>query len=175
MKKIIFTTILLFTTIIITKAQNTELTTLRIGAFKYQMPIAEVKSLSEKPLKNGKLDYGENIKIAIYKGQEIKLSGLESYVDSVESELKIYSLSTKSALFKTKSGLGVGSTKEQLLDAYKNYPNFSVGQRWDSKTNKRSATETFFDLEDVDAGTHLQFIMENNVVVEVEVYMEEGC
>lgn len=151
-------------------AQNGELTTLRIGGFKYQMSLKEVKEISEKPLYDMKDEYS---KIAIYKGQKILLEGISMYEGATENDLKVYSLSTKSPLFKTKSGLGVGSTKEQLFQAYKSYPNFSVGQQWDMKTEKLSTSESYFSLEDITAGTILQFIIKDNIVTEVKIYLNE--
>ena len=71
--------------------------------------------------------------------------------------------------------MGVGSTKEELLDAYKNYPNFSVNQMWDEKTEKLSSKMSNFVLTDNDAGTNLSFTLINNVVTEVNVYINEDC
>lgn len=174
MKKFTITTILFFMAMMTISAQNGELTTLRIGGFKYQMSLKEVKEISEKPLYNVKNEYDADSKMATYKGQKILLEGINMYEGAIESDLKVYSLSTKSPLFKTKSGLGVGSTKEQLFQTYKDYPNFSVGQRWDMKTEKISTSETYFSLEDTTTGTTLQFILKDNIVTEVMVYMEEN-
>ncbi len=83
--------------------------------------------------------------------------------------------STKSAKFRTKSGIGVGSTKDELIVAYKNYPNFSVHQGWDDNGENRSKTISYFNLSDSDAATQLSFKLENNIVTEVSVYINEGC
>ena len=71
--------------------------------------------------------------------------------------------------------MGVGSTKDQLIDAYRNYPNFSVSQMWDEKTEKQSSAMSSFVLTDNDAGTYLSFTLTNNIVTEVSIYMNEGC
>lgn len=92
------------------------------------MTTAEVNKISEKPLKKGLTDYGAECKIATYQDAEIYIDGINMYEGAVENELKVYGLSTTSSKFKTKSGMGVGSTKAQLLSTYKDYPNFSVGQ-----------------------------------------------
>lgn len=173
MKNRILLCFCLLLTIAKVNAQNAELTTLRIGAFKYGMTLKEVKAITEKPLRKGKGQYGTDCDVAIYKGQEIQLDGITLYEGGNENDQKVVGLATKSTLFKTKSGLGVGSTKEQLFKAYKDYPNFSVGQRWDDKAHKLSTTETFFSLEDIAAGTNLMFIMVNNIVTEVSIYIDE--
>ena len=156
-------------------AQDATLSTLRIGEFKHGMTLSEVQALTEKPLRNGKDEYGNDIKVATYQGERITLSGLPLVESGATDESKVYGLSTKSSKFRTKNGLGVGSTKDELFDAYKNYPSFSVGRVWDNKTQKTSTTDTYFELEDGDSGTRLQFEMRNNVVIEVSVYMDEGC
>ena len=174
MKKKIITFLLSLITITAINAQSAELSTLRIGAFKYQMTLREANSLSEKPLKTIKSDYGER-KVATYKGDDIILEFNNYDENTVPGDIKLYSLSTKSSKFRTKSGLGVGSTKEELFTAYKNYPSFSVGRGWEKETGKPSATESYFTLDDFEAGTKLHFILKNNIVVEIEIYLDEGC
>ena len=174
MKKILFA-FMCFIVIPIIKAQNLELSTLRIGGLKYQMTIAEVNKITEKPIKKVVNEFGSECKIATYQGAEIYLEGINMYESAVENELKVYGLSTKSPKFRTKSGMGVGSTKTELISTYKDYPNFSVGQSWDSKTEKLSTTDCYFALDGLTAGTKLNFIMKNNIVVKVEIYVDEGC
>lgn len=174
MKKFTITTILFFMAMATINAQNAELSTLRIGAFTYQMTLEEAVNITEKPLVSTTEDYGQ-YKTATYKGDKIKLQFSGYDENTIPSDIKLYQISTKSPKFKTKRGLGVGSTKAQLFEAYKDYPNFSVGQRWNVKTEKLSITESYFMLEDITVGTKLNFIMNNNVVVELEIYMDEGC
>ena len=71
--------------------------------------------------------------------------------------------------------MGVGNTKNELIEAYKNYPNFSVNQGWEDDGEKLSKTISYFNLSDNDASTELSFKLENNVVVEVSIYINEGC
>jgi hypothetical protein len=110
-----------------------------------------------------------------YAGEVVEITINKDYENQDKEAYNIYTLSTKSKKFRTKSGMGVGSTKEQLLDAYKNYPNFSVNQMWDEKTEKFSTTKSNFILTDNDAGTMLSFTLINNTVVEVSVFYNEGC
>ncbi len=173
MKKSILTVLFLIS-IIRVNAQSAELSTLRIGLFKYQMTLREANGLSEKPLKIVKTDYGEK-KIATYKGEEIMLEFNNYDETTVPEDIKLYSLSTKSSKFKTKSGLRVGSTKEELFIAYKDYPNFSVSCDRDGETGKPSKTKSYFTLDDLESGTRLHFILRNNIVIEVQIYLDEGC
>ena len=108
--------------------------------------------------------------IVIFQGEIIDVKLQNTYISEKENNVSaIYTLSTKSAKFKTKKGLGVGNTKDELIEAYKNYPNFSVNQGWDDKTI------SYFNLSDNDASTELSFKLDNNVVVEVSIYINEGC
>ena len=178
MKKLLF---LFFLTSGITTAfaqENFDVSTLRIGPFTINMKAKEVEKVYKSKLvaftgqdeyyKTNKVNYaGETIEIIISKTSDDK--------GQYDGGYQIYSLMTKSKKFRTKSGMGVGSTKDQLFEAYKNYPNFSVNQMWDEKTEKFSTIRSNFILTDNDAGTLLSFTLINNVVTEISVYLNEGC
>ncbi|MEF9477634.1 hypothetical protein OWR28_07835 [Chryseobacterium sp. 1B4] len=83
-------------------------------------------------------------------------------------------MTTTSKKFKTKSGIGVGSTRDDLINAYRNYPNFSVRPDWD-KNDKPVKDSGYFNIEDSQAGTLLSFKFVNNIVTEISVYLNEGC
>lgn len=174
MKKTIFTLLLSIISFTAIHAQNAELSTMRIGAFKYLMTLREATKLSEKPLKSKNSDYLE-IKVATYKGEEIILEFNKYDESTAPDEIQLYSFSTKSPKFRTKRGMGVGSTKDELFSTFRDYPSFSVGRGWEKGTGKPSKSESYFTLDDFEAGTKLHFRLINNVVVEVEVYMDEGC
>jgi hypothetical protein len=71
--------------------------------------------------------------------------------------------------------MGVGNTKNELIEAYKNYPNFSVNQGWEDNSEKTSKTISYFNLSDLDATTELSFKLENNIVTQVSIFINEGC
>ena len=99
---------------------------------------------------------------------------MDQWVDDKKPMQKqVYGIKTKSPKFKTKSGMGVGNTRDQLIDTYRNYANFEVHQYKDE--NGKTDKQSFFTLSDYDAGTYLTFVMENNIVVEISVGMNEGC
>ena len=70
--------------------------------------------------------------------------------------------------------MGVGNTRSELIDTYKDFPDFAVSQGW-TDDGKVSKTDSYFTLTDNDAGTILSFEMKNNVVTSVTVYYNEGC
>ena len=167
MKKITLLFTLLFFGVI-SAQENFELTTLRIGPYKIFMKADEAEKISGRRLQQ--YDDWDKSNIVIFQGEIIDVKLQNTYISEKENNVSaIYTLSTKSAKFKTKKGLGVGNTKDELIEAYKNYPNFSVNQGWDDKTI------SYFNLSDNDASTELSFKLENNVVIEVSIYINEGC
>lgn len=178
MKKLLFLSILLFGMIHSFAQDNFDISTLRIGPFTVFMKdkAAEKFTNSKLVVYNGPNEYNKKNKVN-YNGEIIGISIMETWDDAGEKQqgYQIYSLSTTSKKFRTKSGMGVGSTKDELLETYKNYPNFSVSQIWDEKTEKLSSSMSSFVLTDNDSGTNLSFTLINNVVTEVSVYMNEGC
>lgn len=178
MKKLILFSLFLFGINFIDAQENFDISTLRIGDFTINMKDKAVEKISKSKLVafNDPNDYFKTNKVK-YAGEIIEIMISQSYNDQGQNDgsYQIYSLLTKSKKFRTKSGMGVGSTKDELLEAYKNYPNFSVNQSWDEKTEKMSKTKSVLSLQDYDAGTFLSFIMENNVVTEVSVSVNEGC
>lgn len=155
---------------------NMELSTLRIGPFKVLMDKAEAEALAHKPLLTAteKNEYkGETV--VKYNNELLKVTINQQYAgENLPDKEVITSMSTTSAKFRTKSGMGVGSTRYELLNTYKDYSNFEVYGGWDENSEKRSKTISYMVLRDEDAMTSLSFKMVNNVVVEISVYQDEG-
>ena len=167
MKKLIFLfTMFLFS--MFPTQENFEVNTLGIGPYKVFMKAIEAEKISNKNLtvfeefdkKNSVILLGEIIEIQV---QNI-------YLDENETNAKcIISISTQSKKFKTKEGLGVGDTKEKLIETYKKFSNFSYNQAWDFNTNKYSTTISEFNIIDLENGTSLSFKIQNNIVIEIKV------
>lgn len=173
MKKLIYILTLLMSCTIFAQ-ENYELTTLRIGPYKISMTAEEAEKMAGKKLKN--YEEWDKSDFVVFKGEKINIKLQGIYISEQEpSRLSVYSLSTSSPKFKTKKGMGVGNTKDEIIEAYKYYPNYSVNQGWDEKTNKTSSSICYFNLSDYDAGTELSFKIVNNIVVEVNIFIDEGC
>lgn len=171
MKKIIQLMLCLFAFSFVT-AQDFEVSTLRIGPYKINMNSDEADKFGAKLTQT---DY-EPKNIAKYKGETILIAASKYYDESGKETNKsvIQGISTTSKKFKTKSGVGVGSTKDEVINAYKNYPSYSVYPGWDDKGNQQKNVSNFV-LNDSDAGTTLTFKMVNNIVTELWVSINEGC
>lgn len=173
MKKLSLILTLLFFGVV-TAQENFEISTIRIGPYKIFMKATEAEKIAGEKLKQ--FDDYKKKNIINFSGETLEIELQDYYFGEKEKNASsILSLSTKSPKFKTKSGMGVGNTKDDLIEAYKNYPNFSVSQGWDDKGEKLSKSISYFILSDINAGTELSFKLENNVVAEINIYINEGC
>lgn len=165
--------LLLFLSSIYSFAQtNFDISTLRIGPFTLNMNAEAADKIAGKKLFVDERNYAPNH--INYYGEIVSVTLYETYQsENEERKRHIANIATSSRKFRTKSGLGVGSTKDQLIDAYRGFSSFSVYPGWndDGTANK---SESFFTLTDNDANTVLSFRMKDSTVVEVSVYNDEG-
>ncbi|PIF44509.1 hypothetical protein CLU96_1485 [Chryseobacterium sp. 52] len=154
-------------------AQDFEVSTLRMGPYKIFMEKAEAEKTAGTKLKMTDGLTKNNVK---YNGEVILIDLYETYIsESKPNAASIMGLKTTSKKFKTKSGIGIGNTKDDLINAYRNHPSFTVHPAWDEKSEKRLKDTGYFTLEDLDAGTQLTFKFVNNIITEISVYINEGC
>ncbi|MDC8106843.1 hypothetical protein MTQ00_20280 [Chryseobacterium sp. B21-037] len=153
--------------------ENFEVSTLRIGPYKVFMKSAEIEKISGTKLKITDGEYKNSVK---YNGEILMISTSQEYDnDGKETNgYSIYGISTTSKKFRTKSGIGVGSTKDEIINAYKNYPSYSAYPGWDDK-GKPIKNQSYFILNDSDASTILSFKLVDNIVTEISVSLNEGC
>jgi len=171
MKKVFLFSVLFLGIQMISAQENFEISTLRIGPFSLKMDVSEADKIAGKKLKATDYDSPQQIN---YKGEIFKIYIYGSYSDSSKDERNIGSISTTSKKFRTKSGMGVGSTKDELLNTYRNYPNFEFYTPKDDN-DKYITSEGYFQLRDNEAYTMLSFKLVNNIVTEVSVFYNEGC
>lgn len=164
----------MFFSLVMNAQDNFEITTMRIGPIHLKMKIDEADKIAGKKLKvDNDFNNTNNYNQINYKGEIISVYVYESLENNVLSR-NLGHISTKSPKFKTKRGMGVGNTRSELIEAYKDFPDFAVSQGW-TDDGKVSKTDSYFTLTDNDAGTILSFEMKNNVVTSVTVYYNEGC
>ncbi len=151
--------------------ENFEVSTLRIGPYKIFMDKKAAEKIAGTSLK---MENGDKKNRVMYNGEKIDIALFSGY-GGESGAVTITGLTTTSKKFKTKSGMGVGSTKDELINTYRNYPHFNVNPGWDDKNEKRLKEAGYFTLEDDDAGTQLIFKLVNRIVTEISVYINEGC
>lgn len=172
MKKIISLFIFVLTFGSVMAQENFEVSTLRIGPYKIFMEKSEAEKIAGTKLK---ISDGEQKNGVKYNGEVINIEVFQGYGGEAKPEaVTITGMSTTSKKFRTKSGMGVGSTRDELINTYRNYPIFSVRPEVDSN-GKRIKDAGYFNIEDYDAGTELTFKFVNNIVTEITVYINEGC
>ncbi len=153
------------------------ISTMRIGPFKINMPKTEVeKIIGQKLIRNegGYVDsavfnYGNTNYIVVF-NQEYVEEG-----SKLPKLWKIYSISSSNTKLKTKSVIGIGSTKAQILQAYDKYDlTISNDYSYKEKENPKDKVQ-FITLSDGEAGTQITFTTENRVVTKIEISVFEGC
>ena len=176
MKKLLLLGLFLFAVNLSFAQQNFDMSTLRLGDFTINMTNKAAEKVTKSKIKVVNTDnYQPTMVNYLGENVEVVFARSSNEVGDYDGNFTIFSLSTKSKKFRTKSGMGVGRTKNELFEAYKNYSNFCINQSWDEKTQKQSTVNSTFVLSDNEANTMLSFILRNNVVVEISIYLNEGC
>ena len=173
MKKIISLFVFVLAFGFVQAQENFEVSTLRIGPYKIFMDKKEAEKIAGMTLKITDGDQKNNVK---YSGEQIGIQLFSGYGGEKNPDgITITGLTTTSKKFKTKSGMGIGNTKDELINTYRNYPHFNVNPAYNEQTGKSLKEAGYFTLEDDDAGTQLIFKLTNNIVTEITVYINEGC
>lgn len=172
MKKTFF---LLFTlaAAIATAQKNDHLVTMDgIGAIKIGMSQEELEKLLNKkiPLTNpqdttsGSWQDSATIK---YKNIQLNVDFQRSYKEENSFYMRVIGMRTSSPLCKTRAGIGIGSDKLSIINAYENdllimLPDF-VGD-----TNERSRTKYSIIVRDIEKEREIVFYLKNKKVVSME-------
>lgn len=142
--------------------------------------IEQTKAEAEKVF-GGELNLKPDINEFIYyadvvkDGASIKLGFVKYDIEEKGSVFQIYSIYTKSNKIKTISGVGIGDTLNDLLEAYKENYNISIYFMYDEKTEKFNKQERVFILTGSEESTQIYFHMKNNKIYAIEIGMDEGC
>lgn len=156
---------------------NWNVSTMRIGPFKVHMKEAEAIELARKPLKiPTEANEYNGTTIVKYNNELLEVSLSQGYIDEQNQDgVFVSEISTKSAKFKTKSGIGIGSTREELWATYKDFGHIEILKPYDGNGG-RIETDRNFTIYDDEAATSLTFVLRNNKVVEIKVAIAyEGC
>jgi len=154
-----------------------DITTMRIGPFKMTMLKSEAQAFTKISLKKAVDVKGWPVPNVIKYNEELVEVTIDNYFGNGNtSKDAITELRTTSTKFRTKSGMGVGSTRYELLNVYRDYSNFEIMQDWDEVANKPSTNKSHFILKDegVSFSTKLSFQLVDNIVTEVSIYLDYG-
>ena len=168
MKKILPLLFILFATTAVAQNKDYLLSLDGIGPLKLGMPLAELEKLLQTKVTLKVIDVdpvvlGETIK-AKYKGIDVEID----LIKRQDNIIIVDGISSGSPLCKTKSGLGIGSTKLQIIAAYEGYhidarPVYKY-EEGDDKPEKSKIESTITVKEDAE-GYAIVFTLLNNKVV----------
>lgn len=154
-----------------------QVSTTRINDIKLGMKLSELEKVIGQKVKMKLNEYGypEEPVTVVSKGVTYKVSLTTNGEEGANaSKLSVYMIKSSDSSLKTLSGIKVGSSLEDLISKYKNL-NISIFDGYDDKTDKRTKAFRYFNVEDYDTGSLLQFYIVNDKVVSFEVMYNEGC
>lgn len=152
------------------------ITTSSIGPFKLGMNKAAVERIvpNKLTIPTEQNDYNHHTLVK-YNKETLEIGISEPFEGDGVNSLQIISVSVQSPLFQTSKGIKVGSTKEELLEVYKDYPNFELYPEW-LEEESYSKTASSFIINDDDNATSLIFSIKNSRIIKITVLKTEaGC
>ncbi len=152
------------------------ISTMRMGPFKLNMYKADVEKITGTQLiATDHDDYLDTVNVA-YSNSNYTLVFNREYNENEKApvKMKLYSIISSNTALKTKSGIGLGSTKAQILAAYDKFDiNIYNDYQYKEKKNAKDKIQ-YITLQDFDAGTQIMFTTENRVVTQMIVSIYEG-
>ncbi len=153
------------------------ISTMRMGIFKLKATTADIeKAMGQKiKVKHKEGNYFDTAKI-MFNQANYTLSFIKRYNENASAPevWELYAVSSANTVLKTKSGMGIGNTKTEILTTYdKN--DITINNDWDYKEKGNAKDKIqFVTLNDYEAGTTLIFKTEDRVVKSIEVRLYEG-
>ena len=157
-------------------ALQAQVSTTRINDIKLGMKLSELEKLTGQKFKLKLNEYGypEGDLTIVSKGVTYKV-GLTSNGDgNGANNLSVYSVKSTDSSLKTLSGIKIGSTLDELISKYKNL-NISIYDGYDDVSGNRTKSFRYFNVDDHDTGSMLQFKLVNGKVSSFDVMYNEGC
>lgn len=143
-----------------------QISTMRMNELKIGMRPSEVLKLSgNKPMA---IADDNETKIAL-KGIDYTIEMRSGYLSKTENDTYLSSISTTSKNIKTLSGIGIGSSLDDLWKAYSSKYNVYLDK---SNNNYRE-----FKIDDKENGVIMNFNLKNEIVTKIELnsYNPEEC
>ena len=145
-----------------------------IGAIKTGMPQHDLEKLLNKqiPLSNPADTISgswEDSALVKYKEAEFNLGFVRSYIDNDSFYMRVTGMKTSSKLCKTNNGIGIGSSKQQIIEAFENYLILMAPEYEDTTYTTRSKTRFYIKVRESYEGGQMIFYLTNNKVSAIEV------
>lgn len=170
--------ILLFTVIhffAVAQSATDVISTMRMGPFKLNTVKADIEKAIGQKLQSRSKEYFDTAEVT-YGGVKYTLVFNQEYSEDPKKAApwKLYGVSSAATPLKTKSLIGIGSTKAEILQAYDKF-DITIYNDYDYKTKGNAKDKIqFINLQDFDAGTQITFTTENRIVKKIEVTIYEG-
>lgn len=144
-----------------------------IGAVKTSMSQQELEKLLNQqiPLTNptdtvsGSWEDSATIN---YKKIELSLGFVRTYENSDSFYMRVTGMKTSNPLCKTQNGIGIGSSKQQIIDAFENYF-LIMAPEYEDTTIERSKTRYYIKVREGYEGAQMIFSLFKNKVTSIEV------
>ena len=151
------------------------ITTMRMGPFKLNTVKADIEKAIGQKLEAHSKEYFDSVEVN-YGGVKYALVFNQEYSEDPKkiAPWKLYAVSSTTTAFKTKSLIGIGSTKAEIILAYDKFDLAIYNDyQYKEKGNAKDKIQ-FINLLDGDAGTQITFTTENRIVKKIAVTFIEG-
>ena len=171
MKKIPVVLFMFLTTTVIAQNKDYLLSTDGIGPIKLGMPLTALEELLQKKITLKVINIDSVVLVETIK---TKYKSIDLVIDLVkwqDETIVLNGITSSSSLCKTKSGIGIGSTRLQIITAFDGYyidatPQYKmVGDKF-----LKSKTENTITVKDDEEGNAIVFNLVNNKVVSFKIY-----
>jgi hypothetical protein len=170
MKKFFLFLFILLSTTAVAQNNNYILSLDGIGPLKLGMPLTELENLLKTKITLKVINVDSIVLVETIK---TKYKGINVEIDLIkwqDETIVVNGMSTNSPLCKTSSGIGVGSTKLQIIAAYEGY-HIDAKPVFDYDTDKpvKSKTMSTITVKEDEEGYAIIFNLVNNKVVSFEI------
>jgi hypothetical protein len=158
------------------QSNNEYISTLRLGAFKINSSVSEIEKIigGKISLPVNKDDYFDTTKLR-YNNSDVTLVFNRAYQENEKAPpvWKLYAAISENTRLKTKGGVGIGSTKAEVLLAYDKMDlNIYNDYYYKEKNNPKDKIQMIV-LKDYDADTAITLTTEDRKVKKIQVSVQE--
>jgi hypothetical protein len=104
-----------------------------------------------------------------YKEADLRLTFVRSYEDDHRFHMRMTDIQTSSPLCKSKEGIGIGSGKDQVIDAFQDHILFIAPDFEDTSYTTRSKTHSSIIAREDREGREIIFYLKDNKVYAIKV------